>query len=139
MSAEARTITQAAGRSAAGRTATGRDAAGGKAAAGELAGGDASGLDGVAQSAGRPGALTGALAAAPVRSLTRDFLAWIASAPRTYAEVMEAWQTSCPRLSIWEDALADGLVRLGRSGEAATGRVVVTLTARGRAVLDGRA
>ena len=35
-----------------------------------------------------------------------------AKAQRTYAETLEAWKTSCPRLSIWEDALADRLIRI---------------------------
>jgi hypothetical protein len=49
--------------------------------------------------------------------LTVDFLAWLAPAPRPYAEVMEAWRTSCPRLTVWEDVLEAGFVarrRLGR-------------------------
>ena len=75
-----------------------------------------------------------------VRLLTRDFLTWLASAPRTYAEAMEAWQTSCPRYSIWEDALSDDLIRLESSGGKTMGQAKgtqVTLTPRGRAVLDG--
>jgi len=59
--------------------------------------------------------------------LTRDLLAWIAASPRTYRETMEVWRTSCPRLSIWEDAVVDGLVRV-RAGSA-------ELTPRGEAVL----
>lgn len=47
---------------------------------------------------------------------TAQFLEWIARGPRTHAEVMDAWRSSCPRLCIWEDALADGLVRLGQGG-----------------------
>ena len=47
-------------------------------------------------------------------------LAWIAERPRSYADTIEAWKTSCPRLSIWEDALADELVRVER------GAVLVT-------------
>jgi len=47
--------------------------------------------------------------------LTRDLLAWIANGPRTYEATMEAWRTSCPRLSIWEDAVCDGLVRVRAS------------------------
>ena len=61
-----------------------------------------------------------------ITPLTRDLVAWIAATPRTYRETMEAWRTSCPRLSIWEDAITDGLVEvrdrkviLTRSGEAA--------------------
>jgi hypothetical protein len=61
--------------------------------------------------------------------LTIEFLAWVASRPRTYAEAMEAWRTSCPRHSVWEDALADDLIRVEAGAE-------VVLTARGRAILD---
>lgn len=39
-----------------------------------------------------------------------QFLAWIAERPRTYAQTMDAWRSSCPRLSAWEDATANGLV-----------------------------
>ncbi len=42
--------------------------------------------------------------------LTMDFLAWLATGPRPYAEAMDVWRTSCPRLTIWEDAIAAGLV-----------------------------
>jgi hypothetical protein len=45
---------------------------------------------------------------------------WIASRTPSYAETVEVWKTSCPRLAVWEDALADGLVRVDR------GRVVLT-------------
>ena len=58
-------------------------------------------------------ALRGALLAAmPMSTLTEQFLAWVADRPRTYADAMEAWRSTCPRLSIWEDALGDELVRL---------------------------
>jgi hypothetical protein len=66
---------------------------------------------------------------------TREFLAWIDVRPRTYAEAMDAWRTSCPRLSAWEDALGDGLIEVARGPRLAD--CAVTLTARGRAVLDG--
>jgi len=42
--------------------------------------------------------------------LTIDFLAWLAAEPRDYVDVMDAWRTSCPRLTIWEDAIDAGLV-----------------------------
>ncbi|MDQ3548299.1 MAG: hypothetical protein M3439_05695 [Chloroflexota bacterium] len=48
---------------------------------------------------------------------------------------MEAWRTSCPRLSIWEDALADGLVSVERVRSAAALRDVVVLTSAGRDLL----
>jgi hypothetical protein len=63
-----------------------------------------------------------------MRPLTRDLLAWIGSAPRSYEATMDAWRTSCPRLSIWEDAVADRLVRIRSSR--------VELTARGEAELN---
>jgi hypothetical protein len=65
-----------------------------------------------------------------------QFLTWVAERVRSYAEAMEAWRTSCPRLSVWEDASLDGLVRLDTDPN---GRTVVLLTPRGRAVLDGEA
>lgn len=43
-------------------------------------------------------------------SLVLDLIEWVAAQPRTYAEVMEAWRTSCPRLPIWEDAVDRGFV-----------------------------
>ena len=59
-----------------------------------------------------------------------QFLSWVADRPRSYAETMDAWRTSCPRLSVWEDAVIADLVRL--EGE---GRRAVKLTNRGAAVL----
>jgi hypothetical protein len=59
-----------------------------------------------------------------------QFLSWVADRPRSYAETMEAWRTSCPRLSVWEDAVIADLVRLeGEGGRA------VRLTKRGGALL----
>ena len=49
----------------------------------------------------------------PSGYLTIQFLEWLSERPRTYGDAMDAWRTSCPRLSIWEDALSAGLVRLG--------------------------
>ena len=66
-----------------------------------------------------------------------EFLAWVARRPRTYAETMEAWQTSCPRNSVWEDALGDGLIHLADGVSRPTGHAAVTLTPQGRALLDG--
>ena len=42
--------------------------------------------------------------------LIRQLVGWAAERPRTYAEAMEAWRSSCPALTIWEDALAEGLI-----------------------------
>ena len=45
-----------------------------------------------------------------VASLILDLLEWIGPAPRPYSEVMEAWRTSCPRLSVWEEANERGFL-----------------------------
>ena len=67
---------------------------------------------------------------------TVAFLEWVAAAPRTRAEAVDVWRTSCPRLAVWEDALADGLVRVVASG----GRAQVELTELGRrSLLTARA
>lgn len=63
-----------------------------------------------------------------VDALLRDMLAWLAPGERPYAEVMDAWRTNCPRLTVWEDAVERGLVAQRRSD----GRLVVGLTEAGR-------
>ena len=55
---------------------------------------------------------------------TRELLLWVEREPRTYSEAVETWRTSCPRLSTWEDAIADELVEVVRNGSVST--VVVT-------------
>ena len=42
--------------------------------------------------------------------LVLDFVEWIAREPRLYSEVIATWRTSCPRLTIWEDAVDRGYV-----------------------------
>jgi hypothetical protein len=42
--------------------------------------------------------------------LVLDFVEWIAREPRAYVEVIGAWKTSCPRLTVWEDAADGGYV-----------------------------
>jgi hypothetical protein len=61
-----------------------------------------------------------------------QFLDWVAFRPRTYAEAQDAWRTSCPRLSVWEDALMDGLIQF-EAESTQSARVVLTL--RGQAIL----
>ncbi len=60
-----------------------------------------------------------------------QFLVWVADRPRNYAQTMEAWRSTCPRLSVWEDAIIEGLVRIESNANRS-----VKLTARGAAVLD---
>jgi hypothetical protein len=57
-------------------------------------------------------------------ALTTQMLEWLDEAPRSYAETLDAWKTSCPRLSIWEDALAEQLIRIDGN------RVYVTAAGR---------
>ncbi len=72
----------------------------------------------------------------PVTLLTVEFLTWVASRPRSYSEAMEAWASTCPRNSVWDDALIDGLIQVESAGTMNQSRVI--LTPRGRAVLDGK-
>lgn len=65
--------------------------------------------------------------------LVRQMLDWIGREPRRYREAMDAWRTSCPRLTVWEDALSAGLVERLPSHTLADARVRVT--ARGKAYL----
>ena len=58
-------------------------------------------------------------------ALVLDLVEWIAREPRLYSEVIETWRTSCPRLTIWEDAVDRGYV--ARRAARSTGlRVTVT-------------
>jgi hypothetical protein len=68
--------------------------------------------------------------------LTLQLLAWVTERPRTYGETMAAWRTHCPRLAIWEDALADDLVQTESGSGLAMSDMAVSLTARGRAALE---
>ena len=63
----------------------------------------------------------------PHASLTRQLLEWIAERPHTYTELLDTWKTSCPRLAIWEDACADGLIESGPQRDS-----IVSLTDKGR-------
>ena len=71
----------------------------------------------------------------PVEPLILDLLEWVAHGEREYAEMMDAWRTSCPRLPVWEEANARGLVtRIVRNRTA-----LVAITPAGRALLERRA
>ena len=64
--------------------------------------------------------------------LVLDFVEWIAREPRTYSDVVAIWKTSCPRLTIWEDAAELGYV--ARETIAGFGRAV-TVTDEGAQLL----
>jgi hypothetical protein len=67
--------------------------------------------------------------------LMLEFLSWVSTRPRTYADAMVAWQSSCPRHTIWEDAIIEGYRDLDRQSNLPDPEV--TLTPRGRALLHG--
>jgi hypothetical protein len=64
-------------------------------------------------------------------SLTRQLLQWLDERPRTREEALDAWRTSCPRLSIWEDAWTDCLI------ETHVGGRWLIVSAKGRKFLEG--
>ena len=64
------------------------------------------------------------------KALVLDLLEWINTAPRSYRDLMSVWRTSCPRLTIWEDALDASFVRVNGRG--------VVITAEGIEFLEKR-
>jgi hypothetical protein len=70
-----------------------------------------------------------------IEPLIADLVAWVAKEERSYEDVMDAWRTSCPRLPIWEEANARGLVTRIRSAD---GTPIVCVTQAGRALLAKR-
>jgi hypothetical protein len=68
----------------------------------------------------------------PADPLVLDFVEWIARQPRPYSEVVDTWRTSCPRLTIWEDAADSAYVV--REAVAGVG-TIVTVTDAGERLL----
>ena len=68
--------------------------------------------------------------ASEAKLLTVQFLKWVAERPRSYAELRDAWSSTCPLNCAWEDAIADDLIERGAAGS-------LVLTARGQARLTG--
>lgn len=53
-----------------------------------------------------------------IEPLILDFLEWVAAKPRAYRDVMDAWRTSCPRLTVFEDSIDAGYIeRAGATGQ----------------------
>jgi hypothetical protein len=67
-----------------------------------------------------------------MHSETLELLSWVSREPRSYPEAIEVWRTHCPRHSVWEDALGDGLIRVVRNGRESH----VALTPLGRDALE---
>jgi len=70
-----------------------------------------------------------------IETLMQEFLTWVSARPRTYDEAMEAWQSHCPRQTIWEDAVIGGLIEL--SNDATHSNSEIMLTPRGKQLLNG--
>jgi hypothetical protein len=71
-------------------------------------------------------------AADPIDALVLDLLEWIGPDARPYAEVLEAWRTSCPRLPVWEEADAAGFVMREYRGD----QLMLRLSPLGRRHLE---
>jgi hypothetical protein len=69
-----------------------------------------------------------------LEALILDLLEWLANGERTYEEVMDAWRTSCPRLTVWEDANDRGLI----ASEQVNGRRLIRPSSSGLALLHQR-
>lgn len=60
--------------------------------------------------------------------LILDLVERVARDERSHADLIESWRTSCPRRTVWEDAVEHGyLARQGR---------LVTVTRRGQELLS---
>jgi len=67
--------------------------------------------------------------------LVMDLVAFVAKQPRQYDEVIDAWRTSCPRLTVWEDAIDRGLITRRRAEDRT---LIVQATSAGlRMLRDG--
>ena len=68
--------------------------------------------------------------ASEAKLLTLQFLRWVTERPRSYAELRDAWSSTCPLNCAWEDAITEDLVERRADGS-------LVLTARGQARLAG--
>ena len=63
-----------------------------------------------------------------IDALVLDLVEFVAVQPRPYDEVIDAWRTSCPRLTVWEDAIDRGLITRRRGEDKA---LIVQATSAG--------
>ena len=70
---------------------------------------------------------------ADLSSSMLEFLSWVAARRRTYDDAAEAWRSTCPRHTIWEDAFIEGFVRLTTDRP---GLCEVLLTTAGQIALE---
>ena len=69
----------------------------------------------------------------PVDALVIDLLEWIGPESKPYAEVIDAWRTSCPRLPVWEEANARGYITRTHLEGIGT---LISVSAMGLAILN---
>ena len=69
-----------------------------------------------------------------IEPLILDLLDWLAKGERTYEQVMDAWRTSCPRLTVWEDANDRGLIAM----EEKNGHKIVRPSVLGQTLINRR-
>jgi hypothetical protein len=74
----------------------------------------------------------GLVMASEAKFLMVQFLNWIDCQPRLYAEVRNAWSSTCPLNCAFEDAVSDDLVERSAGGH-------LVLSERGRARLAAAA
>ncbi len=67
--------------------------------------------------------------------LILNLLEWMSARPRSHSEVMATWKTSCPQLTVWEDAQEAGLVD---AHHKAGGLVWFEMSGIGRKFLEER-
>ena len=74
----------------------------------------------------------------PLDPLVLDLCEWVAREPRSHADLIDAWRTSCPRLTVWEEAVERGFV--ARDYTPARGAFVrITVAGTGFLAEHGRA
>ena len=66
----------------------------------------------------------------PASLIMQQFFAWVADRPRTREQAVEAWH-SCPHISVWKDAIVNGLVRTENNGNR-----TIALTSQGARLLE---
>ena len=74
-----------------------------------------------------------------VDSLILDLLEWIGPNARPYAEVIEAWRTSCPRLPVWSSPKVTIKGEPAGTPELDNARVIAEQAARVAAFRESRA
>ena len=68
-----------------------------------------------------------------IDALILDLVQWVAKDARPYQEVMDVWRTSCPRLTVWEDAVDRGYLECRKAPRRG---VEVVVTDQGRRFLQ---